>query len=163
MSSYTSGIIDIGLVVSNTERAIAFYRDVLGFEHVSSFEVPADMGFESGLTNMRPFKAEVLHLPGTDPATKIKLIQFSDAVMCCDTSYIHTVRGVRYLTLRVADIDAALAKAEAAGAHPIARGPTEMPPELRKGIWLAVLRDPDGNMIELVGPRQGQSASQSDG
>lgn len=154
MSDFTSGIVDIGIVVSNAERSVAFYRDALGFEHVSSFEVPAEMGFASGLTSMRGFKAEVLQLAGADPATKLKLIEFADAVMCCDTSYIHSVRGVRYLTVRVADMDAALARAQVAGAYPIARGPTEMPPDLREGMWLAVVRDPDNNMIELVGPRK---------
>ena len=84
---------------------------------------------------------------------RIKLIEFPDAPRCCDLTFIHSVRGFRYITVRVADMRAAVGRATAAGAKPIARGPIEMPAPFKPGVGLAVLRDPDGNLIELIGPK----------
>lgn len=158
MADFTSGVIDLGIVVGNVQRSINFYQQAIGFEKVGSFSVTPEMGGDSGLSNQRPFTAHVMQLPGSENGTKIKLIEFSDAVPCCDISYIHSVRGVRYLTVRVADIAAACRKAEAAGYPPLAKGPTRMAPPLPTDMWLAVVRDPDGNMIEFVGPNP-QAAS----
>ena len=33
-------------------------------------------------------------------------------------------------------------------------GPIELPKDLAPGMYLAVVRDPDGNMIEFVGPKK---------
>jgi predicted enzyme related to lactoylglutathione lyase len=55
--------------------------------------------------------------------------------------------GLRYLTLRVDDLDAVIERATARGAT-VLTGPLE----LRPGVRIAVLNDPEGNTIEVGEP-----------
>ena len=154
MNAFTSRIIDIGIVVKDLERAVAFYRDAIGFREVSQLAVPAQMSGDAGLTDYRSFRAQMMQLAGAEDGTRIKLIAFGDAPGRADSAFIHSATGVRYLTVRVADVDAAVARARAAGVEPQGKGPIELPPPFRPGTALAVIRDPDGNLIELIGPKQ---------
>ena len=52
---------------------------------------------------------------------------------------------MRYLTIAVADIDAAVADCEAAGA------PVVWPrQEIRPGVVVAMVEEPDGNWLEFI-------------
>jgi catechol 2,3-dioxygenase-like lactoylglutathione lyase family enzyme len=53
--------------------------------------------------------------------------------------------GMRYITLYVRDLDAALEPVIANG-HPIVTGPAEPVP----GVRFAIIADPDGNCVEFV-------------
>jgi hypothetical protein len=46
-----------------------------------------------------------------------------------------------------------LKRLEKAGVKPLAKGPVALPEPLPQGIYLTVVRDPDGNIVELVGPK----------
>jgi hypothetical protein len=48
---------------------------------------------------------------------------------------------------------AALARLAKVGAKPIAKSPIALPDHLGKGLFLTCVRDPDGNLVELIGPR----------
>lgn len=154
MSTFTSGIIDIGMVVRDIDESVAFYRDAIGFTEVSTFDVPAELATETGLTINRAFAARVMQLGDTEGGTRLKLIEMHGVPRCCDTSYLHSVTGYRYLTVRVADMEAAIARARAAGVEPEASGPVEAPPPFKPNTWIAILHDPDGNMVELIGPKK---------
>jgi predicted enzyme related to lactoylglutathione lyase len=53
--------------------------------------------------------------------------------------------GVRYISVAVDDLDAALGRCAAAG------GPVPVPKmEFRPGVNIAMVEDPEGNWIELV-------------
>jgi predicted enzyme related to lactoylglutathione lyase len=65
-----------------------------------------------------------------------------------DQQYIHSTLGVRYLTLFVKDMNAALERIKKAGV----KLEGETPVELGGGNSLTVVRDPDGNFFELIGP-----------
>jgi catechol 2,3-dioxygenase-like lactoylglutathione lyase family enzyme len=122
-------------------------------EEVSQFEVTDELGGTAGLTDHRGFRVRVMQAPGEAVGTRIKLVRFSGAPRCCDVRYLHSVTGPRYLTLRVADIDAAVERLRAAGVEPKAHGPVEMPEPFKPGTWIAVVQDPEGTMIELIGPK----------
>jgi catechol 2,3-dioxygenase-like lactoylglutathione lyase family enzyme len=62
--------------------------------------------------------------------------------------------GFSYLTIVVNDTNAALARLKKAGVKPIAKTPVELPKNLAPGVFLTVVRDPDGNLVELVGPKK---------
>lgn len=53
--------------------------------------------------------------------------------------------GLRYLTLYVSDFDRTIERATARGGH-VDHGPMRIGPDMQ----LAILRDPDGNTIEVV-------------
>ena len=46
-----------------------------------------------------------------------------------------------------------MARLEKAGVKPLAKGPVALRSPLPEGVFLSVVRDPDGNLVELVGPK----------
>jgi hypothetical protein len=54
----------------------------------------------------------------------------------------------------VDDTDAALARLAKIGVKPIAKSPVALPDTLAPGMHLTCVRDPDGNVVELIAPRK---------
>ncbi len=148
--------IDFGIVCSDVDKSLKFYRDALGFTEVEGFDVPGDFAKETGLSDGHPFHVHVLVLGDGASATKLKLMQFKRAPGSrIDNQYIHSSYGMRYMTLVVSDIDAALKRANEHGVKPIAKGAVGLPEGFPEGLYLANVRDPDGNLVELVGTKGG--------
>lgn len=142
--------IDVGIVVSNVEKAAQFYKNALGFTEVSGFDVSAEMGDGSGLTDYQPFHVRVMVLGEEPTATKIKLMEFADAPgKKIDNRFIHSSLGYSYLTIFVSDTTASVERAKKAGAVPV-----KEPYDLGGNNYLTLVKDPDGNIIELVGPKK---------
>ena len=147
-SNFARTTIDVGIVVSNVEKAATFYKNALGFTEVSGFEVSAEMGGGSGLTDNQPFKVRVFVLGDEPTATKIKLMEFPDAPgKKVDHRFIHSSLGFSYLTIFVSDMTASVARAGKAGAVVVKK-----PYQLGGNNYLTLVKDPDGNIIEFVGP-----------
>lgn len=119
--------IDIGIIVSDIAQSLRFYRDILGLEKLEEVMLPLGrmhrLRFgESFVKLVEPTVAPTQGTPG-----------------------IASTTGFRYLTFPVANIDSACAKCIAAGL------PFEMElQELLPGLFVAMLRDPDDNIVELV-------------
>ena len=155
MNGYASTRADFGIVVSDINEAAEFYKNALGLVEVEGFDVPADMGGNSGLSDHQPFHVRVFKVADDERATQVKIMQFKDAPgKRVDNTFIHSSYGIRYLTFYVTDIAASVDRARKAGAVILAKGPVELPEDLAPGVYLAVVRDPDGNMIEFVGPKK---------
>jgi lactoylglutathione lyase len=148
--------IDLGCVVSDLGASVRFYTEGIGFEELKGFDVPAPLATDAGLTDGRPLAVRVLVLGEGESATKLKLMQVADtAPRTGDTEFIHSHTGFRYLTIFVADTDAALARLAKLGVKPLARSPVALPASLAPaGMHLTCVRDPDGNIVELIGPRK---------
>jgi len=148
-SDFARTTIDVGIVVSDVEKAAQFYTNALGFTEVEGFDVPADMGTGSGLTDNQPFHVRVFVLAEGPTATNIKLMEFPDAPgKKVDNQFIHSSLGLSYLTIFVSDTATAVERAKKAGVVPL-----KEPYRIRQGKnFLSLVRDPDGNIIELVGP-----------
>ena len=143
--------IDVGIVVSDVEKSAKFYKNALGFTEVPGFDVSKEMAGDSGLADYHAFSVRVLVLDDQESATKIKIMKFSDAPgKKVDNQYIHSSLGYSYLTIFVSDTTAAVDRAKKAGAVPV-----KEPYQLGTGnSYLTLVRDPDGNIIELVGPKK---------
>ena len=149
-SEFARTTIDVGIVVSDVEKAAEFYKNALGFTEVPGFDVPAEMGAGSGLTDYQPFHVRVMVLGDEPTATKIKLMEFPDAPgKKVDNRFIHSSLGYSYLTIWVSDTTASVERARKAGAVPV-----KEPYDLGGNNYLSLLRDPDGNFIEFVGPKK---------
>ena len=147
--------IDVGMVVSDVDAAVEFYTKAIGFKELPGFRVPADIATRTGLTDDQPLSIRVLVLGENETATKLKLMELPGVKSkSSDNETIHAQLGVSYLTINVNDMNAAVARLKKADAKVIAEGPVELPASLAEGIYLAVVRDPDGNLIELVGPKK---------
>ena len=147
--------IDLGCVVTDLEKSVRFYTQGIGFRELKGFEVPAALATDAGLTDARPLSIRVLVLGDGEDATKLKLMQVAGTLpRTGDTDFIHSHTGFRYLTIMVADTDAALERLAKLGVKPIAQGPVALPDSLAPGLHLTCVRDPDGNLVELLGPRK---------
>jgi lactoylglutathione lyase len=150
-ASFSKTTIDFGVVVSDLEKSIAFYTDVVGFKRAGNFTVTPQIANDAGLTKVtRPITIEKLKLGDDKSATTLKLMQIQEAKpKKSATEYIHSSLGMSYMTVYVTDTTAALARAAKHGAKPLKKGPVD----LGGGkMFLTLLKDPDGNFVELVGP-----------
>jgi catechol 2,3-dioxygenase-like lactoylglutathione lyase family enzyme len=154
-SEFIKPTIDIGCVVSDLDRSIKFYTDAIGFKVAGEFSVPAGFAEDSGLTNSKELNIKILTLGGSDgeDATKLKLMQVKGSGGKADHKTIDSTLGLSYITIFIKDTDKALAKLKEAGVKPIAKGPVTLPENLDPSLALTIVRDPDGNFVELVGPK----------
>ena len=120
--------LDVGLITSDAERLIRFYEGVVGFERQPPLTLP-----NIGTIHKLACGHSILRvLVPTSPPEPDRAASFSARA------------GIRYLTLEVTDIDAAVEAVRAFG------GSVALPPfELRPGRRVSQVADPDGNMIEL--------------
>lgn len=147
--------IDLGTVCSDVEQSVRFYTEGIGFREVKGFEVAADLATAAGLTDGKPLAVRVLVLGDGDTATKLKLMQIKGtSPRPGDNDFIHSHTGFRYLTIVVDDTDAALARLAKLGVKPLAKSPVALPDSLAPGMHLTCVRDPDGNLVELIAPRK---------
>jgi catechol 2,3-dioxygenase-like lactoylglutathione lyase family enzyme len=137
-----------GITVSNLERSLAFWRDVLGFE------------FSHRTHQSGELASEITGVPGAElslavvkaPGHKIELLEYHapKSRKKANDRQPHDV-GSAHIALTVDDLDAALDKISASGwraagtAQTLATGPNA-------GKRVVYVRDPDGNTIELMQP-----------
>ncbi|MFM8952775.1 MAG: VOC family protein [Planctomycetaceae bacterium] len=152
--AFTRSTIDLGCVVSDLDVSVRFYTEGVGLKELKGFEVSAPLATDAGLTDGKPLAVRVLVLGEGESATKLKLMQVAGtAPRTGDTEFIHSHTGFRYLTVFVADTDAVLARLAKLGVKPLAKGPVALPDSLAPaGMHLTCVRDPDGNLVELIGP-----------
>ena len=67
--------IDLGVVVSDLEKSLAFYKGVVGFTEVEGFKVAGDFPKKVGLTDGAALDIRVLVLGEDETATKLKVMQ----------------------------------------------------------------------------------------
>lgn len=152
-SEFASPTIDLGCVVSDIDASVKFYTEAIGFQAAGGFQVDAEFATDVGLTDGKMLDIKILTLDTGEGATKLKLMQVKGGSKKADHSHINTTLGFSYITVAVKSSDKALARLKKAGVKPIAKGPLALPKNLNPAIALTIVRDPDGNFVELVGPR----------
>ncbi|MEM7384964.1 MAG: VOC family protein [Verrucomicrobiota bacterium] len=151
---FATPTIDIGVVVSDLDAAAKFYTEAVGFKEVQGFTVDAEFSTDSGLTRNKKLDIRVFVLGEGAGATKLKLMQVPGVESKkADNQFIHSQLGFSYLTVMVKSTDATLARLKKAGVKPIAKGPVTLPSNLDPSLSLTIVKDPDGNFVELVGPK----------
>ncbi len=123
--------IDLGIVVTDAERSLAFYRDLLGFEVIDVLPMP-------GHTTMHRLSC------GTSVVKLLELGPKATPVAAAPGG-INGAFGYRYFTMTITNLEEIVA-ACIAGGHTIAVPVTA----LRPGISIAIVEDPDGNWVEFV-------------
>ncbi len=123
--------VDLGIVISESERSLAFYCGLLGLEHVADMPMPIG----GGGTMHRVQCGDSL----------LKLVCFHTTPQPAAGVGINGALGFRYLTLIVSNLDQIMEACLAAGvtvAVPVT--------DLRPGIRIGMVEDPDGNWVEFV-------------
>jgi glyoxylase I family protein len=122
--------IDIGIVVRDPDAALAFYRDTLGFEDTGS------MPMAGGGTMYRLLCGSTL----------VKIVApDKELATTAPPGGIIGAYGYRYWTISVPNLDELTATCEAAG-----RKIAISPREIRPGVRISMIEDPEGNWVELL-------------
>lgn len=144
-----SSIIHIGMTVTDIERSVAFYRDVLGFEYQSELLME---GEETDILFQRKgCKARVAYLkPVKYEGTQIELIQFlSHEVEKQQTDLFRT--SISEICFSTDDMDGEYKRLLNEGVEFLSE-PQEM--DFSKYGFgkskVVYFRDPDGNILELI-------------
>ena len=66
--------------------------------------------------------------------------------------FIHSYTGYSYITIFVHNVDRVLSNAKKHGFIPYSDSPQILPKGLPQDVCLLMLKDPDGNFVEIVGP-----------
>jgi catechol 2,3-dioxygenase-like lactoylglutathione lyase family enzyme len=119
--------VDIGIICRDIKQSLAFYQDLLGLTKIGELPIPFGhmhrLGFGESFVKLVDPKV----VPAAGPAGL--------------TSQL----GFRYLTFQVSNIDEICAECEKAGVA------FELPKQLlMPGVTIAMVRDPDGNIVEFV-------------
>ncbi len=146
--SFTRPVIDIGVVVTDLDRSLRFYEEVVGMRRKRSFDLDEDFGARSGLTDGRPVHIEVLELESGEHATEWKLMSFGEDTPRQENAYIHDHTGVQYITIHVAALNPILERIRAHDVELLGDTPTP----LGGANHFVLIQDPDGTFVELIGP-----------
>ena len=147
---FSSRVIHVGVVVSDLEKSLEFYKDVIGMVQVDqeSFDVNADMGRRTGLSDGIPFHVEVLKLGSGPDASQFKLMSFGDKAQKRENEYIHNHTGIQYITIFVNELEPIIKRIKAHSVKMLG----ETPILLSEGTYFIAVKDLDGTIIELIGP-----------
>lgn len=146
-----TSIAHIGLTVSDLDRSVAFYRDVLGLTPQGEMQMN---GPESTLLFGREgCTARVAYLRAADPqAPLVELIQFTDQSAGQGRPDLFTT-SISELCFTVDDMDGEYQRLRAFGVEFLSEPQTFDSRRYGLGQSRAVyFRDPDGNILELIQP-----------
>ena len=137
-----------GITVSDLERSLAFWRDVLGFEFSHTAYQKGELAQEITGVKGAEIKLAVLKAPG---GHKIELLEYlapadrqRGNLRPCDIGSVH-------VALLVEDLDAVLAQIAASG-WKAAGKPQTLTTGPNAGKRVVYVRDPDGTTIEFMQP-----------
>jgi catechol 2,3-dioxygenase-like lactoylglutathione lyase family enzyme len=122
--------LDVGIVTTNAEQMLAFYRDVLGLPAEEPIVFPGHGTVHRllvGESILRLFESEKALPESTDP-----------------NDSIYSTGGIRYLTLAVENLHEVVDACREFGVN-ISRPVSE----IRPGVFATTIQDPDGNWIEM--------------
>ncbi|MEW2398232.1 VOC family protein [Streptomyces sp. NPDC046862] len=141
---------EVGLVVRDLELMECFYRDAIGCRAERRSCVPASVGGPAGLGG--ELVVVWLRVPS---GGCVKLVLPRSAPVSAHAAPWSAGRpGLSYLTFHLDDMDPVVAALPAAGARPLS-DPVVVPARGRRiSFWV----DPEGNTVELVDERGGDSS-----
>jgi catechol 2,3-dioxygenase-like lactoylglutathione lyase family enzyme len=135
-----------GITVSNLERSLSFWRDVLGFELSHTAHQKGELAKEITGVEGAEIKLAVLKTPG---GHKIELLEYFGPadrkranLRPCDVSSVH-------VALLVHDLDTLLEKIATSGWNAAGK-PQTLTKGPNAGKRVVYVRDPDGTTIEFM-------------
>ena len=138
-----------GITVSNLERAVAFWRDVLGFEPSHTAHQTGEMAREITGVAGAEIKLAVVKAPGGHKVELLEYLGPADRkrhvnLRPCDVGSVH-------VAFIIEDLDAILSAINASG-WKAAGKPQTLQSGPNAGKRVVYVRDPDGATIEFMQP-----------
>jgi catechol 2,3-dioxygenase-like lactoylglutathione lyase family enzyme len=135
-----------GITVSNLERSLVFWRDVLGFEFSHIAHQKGELAREITGIEGAEIKLAVLKTPG---GHKIELLEYLAPADRKRTNFRPCDVGFVHVALLVEDLDVVLGRIAASG-YKAAGKPQTLTRGPNAGKRAVYVRDPDGTTIELM-------------
>jgi catechol 2,3-dioxygenase-like lactoylglutathione lyase family enzyme len=129
----------VGLTVTDIDRSQAWYGEALGFELQLAFELPGDVR-GAMLRAAGGARVELFEVPGAAPG-----------MSGADPPAAMRMTGFGHVAFETDDLEGTYARVLDAGAGAV-WAPRQSP---EPGRRMAFIHDPDGNLIELIGPEGG--------
>jgi glyoxylase I family protein len=133
----------VGICVSDMERSLRFYRDLLGFRAEHDLHVEGEPS--DTLLGLRDVKLDATYL--SRDGVRIELLRFASPPAPPARTRAMNEHGLTHLSFRVADLEATAAALRAAGAMIVESTIIRIP---EFGAAACFVADPDGQLIELV-------------
>lgn len=122
--------VDLGIVTTNGDAMLAFYRDVVGLRYLEPMPMPGGTG-----TMHRMLCGDSL----------IKLVVLPKVGAPAVPGGIQGASGYRYWTITVSNLTEVVDACAKAGAKVLIADK-----EVRPGVRIAMVADPDGNWVEFL-------------
>jgi catechol 2,3-dioxygenase-like lactoylglutathione lyase family enzyme len=134
----------LGLCVADLERSLRFWRDGLGFRERSSLDVAGDAA--GTLLGLRDVKLRAVYLERD--GLRLELLHFASPGHRGEgAARAMNEVGLTHLSLRVEDLDAALARLAGCGGRVLAGTRIDLAAVRTRAAFVT---DPDGTRVELV-------------
>ncbi|MGQ3683911.1 MAG: VOC family protein [Candidatus Loosdrechtia sp.] len=142
----------INLVVSDLERSVRFYTELLGFKEIRRAHLEGE--WIESIVGLKDIHADVVYVvtPGGEPRLELLCYKTPKGNAVPVNSFANTI-GLRHIALRVKDIHATVNRLKKAGV-PFISGPVPVPPSTithdAGHKILCYFHDPDGVLLELA-------------
>jgi len=148
----TPAIDHINIVVSDLERSVKFYTEILGFEKTNSAHLEGD--WIESIVGIKGVVADVVFIvaPAGEPRIELLRYKFPIGESIPLNSLANTI-GLRHIALRVDDIQASAKKLKDAGVRLLSEPvtvPTTVVTHDAGHKMLCYFYDPDGVLLEIT-------------
>ncbi|HVM97114.1 MAG TPA: VOC family protein [Candidatus Acidoferrales bacterium] len=134
----------IGICVSDWQRSLHFYRDLLGFRYLSELQIGGEP--TNTLLQLNDVDLRALYLERD--GTRIELLHYASPGHCGDATPRAMNRlGLTHLSMRVDNLAQTLTTLEQAGVQVLTASRIDIPAFEAGAVFVT---DPDGTLIELV-------------
>ena len=142
----------INLVVSDLERSVDFYTNVLGFRETQRAELEGE--WIETIIGLETVKASVAYVVSPAGQPRLELLQYHSPIGDgFQANSIPNTLGLRHLALSVDNIDSAVQRLREAGTELLSRpvvAPTDVIQHSTGQKILCYFHDPDGVLLELT-------------
>ncbi len=148
-SEFSNPTIFVGSVVTDLEKSVDFYTNIIGMKKTGAFSVDAEKAKELGLTNGKKIDVTVLKLEDSPQANEWKLMSFGTKPGHKKPAYLDDDTGMQYITILVNHLEPIMKRIEKNNIKILSGKPSK----LEENRFFILIQDPDGTFIELIGPK----------
>ena len=146
-NDFDSRPMDVGIVVSDMQKSLNFYTQVIGMSEISTWHVTPEISKSAGFTDGKAVDIINLQLNDEPGAPQYKLAKIQGVE---SEGLSHSFRpGLRYLTIRVDDVEPYLKRIKEHNIKLWGDSPLDFQ---EYDYSVLILQDPDGAMLEIAGP-----------
>ena len=144
------GIHHTGYTVSDLDRSLEFYRDLLGLEVIATQEKEA--GYLAAIVGYPDAHVRMAHLRVAGSEHVVELFEYLAPAGARPGSLEPRDVGTSHLCLLVDDLPSLYRRLREAGVDTFVSPPVEVDTGINTGGYALYLRDPDGIPVELFQP-----------